>query len=121
MEIEAVAIAESPDGDHIPGVLRHQIDHNHIDLIRGVHFCPTVPVAAGTYAVAAIAGLVNRLHLYSPQAPSRTHDEVEALAVSVRLGHSESHAHRLVCECQFGELTLPFGMTAISEKIFTLA
>src|SRR5580692_63494 len=70
MEIETIALAERSDRDDVPDVLGHQIDHKHIDLIRGVHFVTAISVAASAYAVAPVAGFVHGLHLHSPHPAS---------------------------------------------------
>jgi len=53
-------------------------------------------------------GGASGLYLHPPQAPVPAYDEVEAVAVSRRLGDSEAQSDCLVHERQFGQFSQAF-------------
>jgi hypothetical protein len=67
--------------------------------------------AVRVYDVAVYARLVCGFDLHAPEAGSRTHDEVEAFAVSVGLGDPKAQTGRFVCECQLDEFAFAFRLS----------
>src|ERR1700674_557322 len=107
MEAEALAASGSFDGDHVPGVLGDHVGDDEINFILGVNV-GTSPATVRTYLIDTTVGGASGLYLHAPQAAVPAQDEVEAVAVSIRLGDSESQTCRLVHERQLGEFSQAF-------------
>jgi len=117
MEAEALAASRGLDGDHVPGVLGDHVGGDEIDFVLGVNVVAS-PATVRTYLIDATVGGTSGLYLHAPQAVVPAHDEVEAVAVSIRLGDSEAQTCSFAHERQFGQFSQAFAGGAMGWFVF---
>jgi hypothetical protein len=111
IEPEAGASVDGGDGENVPGVLRHDVSYEKVDVVSGVRDF----VSAGLDGIAAVALLISRLHLHPPAFRAAVHDEVKGGAVSPGLGDLKAKADGFAEECGFGGFTAAFGSTTFGK------
>ena len=111
IEPEAGASVDGGDGENVPGVLRHDVSHEKVDVVLGVSDF----VSAGFYGVAAVALLIRGLHLHPPAFWPAVHNEIEGGAVSPRFRDFEAEADGFAEKCGFGGFSAAFGGAAFGK------
>jgi hypothetical protein len=97
MKAEALAASGGFDGDDVVDVQRDDVGDDEIDFVLGVNVVSSPATVRANLLDTALGG-ASGLYLHAPQVAVPAQDEVEAFAVSVRLGDSEAEAGCLAQE-----------------------
>jgi hypothetical protein len=106
-QLHAADCGEDFDREHIPCVRRHDVGHEEVDLLGGVHL--TREVAAGMEGVSVFGDGVRGLDLHAPAIASAVEDEVVAVALAPRLGNAEAETGGFMKKGGFSHLAATLG------------
>jgi hypothetical protein len=101
------------DWNDVPNIFHRNIGHQKINFFRSVgHFI----AVRSPQSINPLDQAENRFHLHPPKALAVIHDEVIALAVSMRPGHAKTQTRRLVQKRELGQLSFLFSLKRPADQ-----